>query len=87
MTETEARADPAQEPEEESETYEPIWIDEQHDGTKYDPIPYDGNMALTAGLYYIQDYGVYLCTRNTGNPVYNPLPELVDIYVEKLKKG
>lgn len=28
MTETEARADPVQEPEENTETYEPIWIDE-----------------------------------------------------------
>lgn len=28
MTETEARADPAQEPDENTETYEPIWIDE-----------------------------------------------------------
>ena len=32
-----------------------LWeqICEAHDGTKYDPIPYDGNMALTEGLYYI----------------------------------
>ena len=43
---------------------------------------HDGNMALTAGLYYIQDYTIYLCTRDTGNPVYNPLAELVGIYVE-----
>lgn len=57
-------------------------IDEQHDGTKYDPIPYDGNMALVNGLYYTQ-YGVlYLCNRDTGNPVYNALSELVGLYVE-----
>ena len=29
-----------------------VRIDETHDGTKYDPIPYNGNMALTEGLYY-----------------------------------
>ena len=57
-------------------------IDEQHDGTKYDPIPYDGNMKLTAGLYYIQDYVIYLCNRDTVNPVYNPLADLVGLYVE-----
>ena len=57
-------------------------IDEEHDGTKYDPIPYDGNMALEAGKYYIQDYVIYLCNRDTGNPVYNPLAELVGLYVE-----
>ena len=61
-----------------------LWerIDETHAGTKYDPIPYDGSMALTAGLYYIQDGVTYLCTRDTGNPVYNALSDLVGIYVE-----
>ena len=57
-------------------------IDEVHDGSKYDPIPYDGNMALTAGLYYTQGGVLYLCTRDTGIPVYNALAELVGIYVE-----
>ena len=57
-------------------------IDEQHAGTLADPIPYDGNMELEAGKYYIQDYVIYLCNRDTVNPVYNPLAELVGIYVE-----
>ena len=61
-----------------------LWgqICESHDGTKYDPIPYDGNMALESGKYYIQECVIYLCNRNTVNPVYNPLSELVGIYVE-----
>lgn len=60
-----------------------LWeeICETHDGTLADPIPYDGSMALMAGLYYIQDYVIYLCTRDTVNPVYNPLAELVGLYV------
>lgn len=57
-------------------------IDEQHDGTKYDPIPYNGNMALESGKYYSQGGVTYLCNRDTGNPVYNALSELVGIYVE-----
>lgn len=57
-------------------------IDEQHDGTKYDPIPYSGNMALEAGKYYSQSSKTYLCNRDTGNPVYNALSELVGLYVE-----
>lgn len=57
-------------------------IDEQHDGTKYDPIPYNGNMALESGKFYAQDGVTYKCTRNTGNPVYNALSELVGLYVE-----
>lgn len=61
-----------------------LWeeICESHTGTMDDPIPYSGNMALTAGLYYIQDYTIYRCTRDTGIPVYNPLAELVGLYVE-----
>ena len=57
-------------------------IDEQHDGTKYDPIPYNGNMALQSGKYYIQNNILYLCNRDTVNPVYNALAELVGLYVE-----
>lgn len=57
-------------------------ICETHTGTVDDPIPYDGNMALTSGLYYSQDGVVYLCNRDTVNPVYNALSELVGIYVE-----
>lgn len=57
-------------------------IDEEHNGTKYDPIPYDGNMALENGKYYTQGGVLYKCTRDTGNPVYNTLAELVGIYVE-----
>lgn len=59
-------------------------IDEQHDGTKYDPIPYSGNMALETGKYYSQSGKTYLCNRDTGNPVYNALAELVGIYVTEV---
>ena len=61
-----------------------LWeqICETHDGTKYDPIPYDGNMTLESGKYYTQSGMTYLCSRDTVNPVYNALSELVGIYVE-----
>lgn len=63
---------------------ESLWeeICDSHDGTKYDPIPYNGNMALENGKYYTQGGVLYKCTRDTGNPVYNSLAELVGIYVE-----
>lgn len=57
-------------------------IDETHDGSLYDPIPYDGNMALESGKYYTQSGMTYLCSRDTVNPVYNALSELVGLYVE-----
>lgn len=57
-------------------------IDEVHDGDIYDPIPYEGNMVLEKGKYYTQDGVTYLCNRDTGNPVYNSLNELVGLYVE-----
>ena len=63
-----------------------LWeeICESHVGTKDDPIPYSGNMALESGKYYIQDGFVYRCTRDTVNPVYNALADLVGLYVEKV---
>lgn len=57
-------------------------IVETASGTADDPIPYNNNMELEQGKYYIQ-YGItYLCTRNTEIPVYQPLADLVGIYVE-----
>jgi hypothetical protein len=70
-------------------TWEPenaasLWeqINETHSGTLEDPIPYEGNMALTNGIHYSQNGVIYLCTRDTGNPVYNSLADLVGLYVE-----
>lgn len=57
---------------------------ETHAGTLEDPIPYNGNMALESGKYYSQDGKVYRCTRDTGNPVYNALSELVGLYIEEV---
>lgn len=62
-------------------------IDEEHGGTKYDPIPYEGNMALENGKYYTQSDVLYKCTRDTGNPVYHALSELVGLYVEVVSDG
>ena len=63
-----------------------LWTEicESHAGTLNDPIPYSGNMALESGKYYMQDGKVYRCTRDTGNPVYNALSELVGLYVEEV---
>lgn len=65
---------------------ESLWAEvcESHEGTQDDPIPYSGNMELTEGLYYMQDYVIYKCTRGTGQAVYNALSELVGLYVEKV---
>ena len=51
-------------------------------GTLENPIPYEGNMVLENGKYYSQDGVVYLCNRDTGNPVYHALKDLVGLYVE-----
>lgn len=57
-------------------------IVETASGTADDPIPYNNNMELEQGKYYIQDGITYMCTRNTEIPVYQPLADLVGIYVE-----
>lgn len=63
-----------------------LWeqVNETHGGTLEDPIPYDGNMALENGRYYVQADIIYLCNRDTGNPVYHALSELVGLYVEEV---
>ena len=63
-----------------------LWTEicESHAGTLEDPIPYNGNMALESGKYYSQNSKIYRCTRDTVNPVYNALSELVGLYVEKI---
>ena len=68
----------------EPENVPALWeeICETHDGSPHDPIPYEGSMALVSGKYYSQNGTTYLCNRDTVNPVYNPLSELVGIYVE-----
>lgn len=59
-------------------------INETHSGTIDDPIPYEGNMALSVGSYYYQEGKLYLCNRDTINPVYHALSDLVGLYVESV---
>ena len=68
----------------EPENVPSLWTEicESHAGTLTDPIPYSGNMALEEGKYYSQSGAVYLCTRDTVNPVYSALADLVGLYVE-----
>ena len=70
----------------EPENVASLWTEicESHAGTLEDPIPYSGNMALESGKCYSQDGKIYRCTRDTVNPVYHALSELVGLYVEKV---
>lgn len=48
-------------------------IDEEHTGTIDDPIPYDQTMNMYNGKYYTYNDVLYLCIRDSGNPLYaNP---------------
>ena len=58
-------------------------INETNAGTVEDPIPYNNNMALEEGKYYIQNEVIYYCNRSTEIPVYQDLSALVNIYVIK----
>lgn len=51
-------------------------------GTYENPIAYEGNMVLESGKYYLQEGVTYYCNRDSGNPVYHALSELVGLYVE-----
>lgn len=61
-----------------------IWtkIDEVHNGTLEDPIPYNGNMELFEGKYYVQDKIIYKCIRDSEIAIFGNLNELIEVYVE-----
>ena len=66
------------------DVYQAGWevIDEEHAGTKEDPIPYSTGMQLYNGKYYTESDVLYLCNRDSGQALYNALAELVGLYVE-----
>ena len=64
-----------------------IWerIDEEHAGTLEDPIPYDQTMAVYEGKYYLHNNVIYLCIRDSENPLYADPEALIDNYFQLLE--
>lgn len=64
-----------------------IWerIDEEHAGTVEDPIPYDKTMAVYEGKYYLHNDVMYLCIRDSENPLYADPEALLNNYFQLLK--
>lgn len=62
-----------------------LWkrVDEEHAGTKDDPIPYAPPMEIFKDKYYTQSKVLYKCIRDSGQPLSHNLPDLVGNYVEK----
>lgn len=52
-------------------------IDEDHAGTKEDPIPYKKNMEIFNGKYYTQNDVLYQCIRDSGIPMQYDLADLI----------
>lgn len=52
------------------------------EGTHDNPYQYAPGMALLNGKYYTELDVLYICTRDTGIPVYQALADLVGLYVE-----
>jgi len=63
-------------------------IVEDHAGTLEDPIPYpaDGNMIIYSGKYYIENDIIYLCIRDSQQPLYTALSTVVDNYVQVVEQ-
>ena len=57
-------------------------VEEGHSGSISDPIPYEKNMEIYKGLYYTQGGVLYLCIRDSGQPLYHDLSALIGSYVE-----
>ena len=61
-----------------------LWerIDEIHSGAIDDPIPYNENLTVYKDLYYTEDGILYLCLRDSGQPLYATAASLVGNYFE-----
>lgn len=57
-------------------------IEEQHEGSSEDPIPYVPPMEIFGGKYYTQNGVKYRCTRDSGIALSHDLNALVGLYVE-----
>lgn len=51
-------------------------IDETHDGSEYDPIPFVTNMVLEQGKYYTEGGVIYYCYNGSGNAVHGALAHM-----------
>lgn len=59
-------------------------INEEHEGTIDDAIPYIPPMEIEEGKYYTQYDVLYKCTRSSGTALTHDLSSLVGIYVEMI---
>ena len=53
----------------------------RHAGDESHPIPFILGMAIENGKHYTEGGVEYVCTRDSGVPIYNHLTDLVNIYV------
>lgn len=60
-------------------------IDEEHEGTYEDPIPYSQMMTVEEGKYYLEEEIIYKCIRSSGQPLYASCASLVSNYFEVAK--
>lgn len=61
-------------------------VQEEADGSINDPIDWESGMVLEEGKYYMDGDVMYKATRDSGNPLYYSLSDLVDTYVEVINK-
>lgn len=57
-------------------------IDEEHEGTYEDPIPYSQMMTVEEGKYYLEEEIIYKCIRSSEQPLYATCASLVGNYFE-----
>lgn len=57
-----------------------------HEGTLEDPIPWVNGMESEEGKYYLEDEILYKATRDSGNPLYYAIKDLIGIYFEEVNE-
>ena len=58
-------------------------INETYEGTLEEPIPYDTNMTVYNGQYYLYNNMIYKCIRDSGQPLYAEPNSLLGNYFEE----
>ena len=57
-------------------------INETNSGSKEDPIPYNSTITVYEGMYYSYENKLYLCIRDSGQPLYTTPDTLLNNYFQ-----
>lgn len=55
---------------------------QEADGSREHPYSWESGMTAYEGMYYTENDTLYVCTRDSGGPLYYPISQLIGIYFQ-----